>query len=56
MKKLLNKKDGKILINQFSNIMSLEEIVDIFITDKNTTHSYLSLYEQLLVGKKEIII
>jgi hypothetical protein len=33
--------------------MSLEEIVDSTITDKNTTHSYLPLYQQLLVNKKE---
>jgi hypothetical protein len=32
--------------------MSLEEIVDNSRTDKNTAHSYLSLYQQLLVGKK----
>jgi hypothetical protein len=33
--------------------MSLEEIVDNTRTDKNTAHSYLPLYQQLLVGKKE---
>ena len=33
--------------------MSLEEIVDNSRTDKNTTHSYLPLYQQLLIGKKE---
>jgi hypothetical protein len=33
--------------------MSLEEIVDNFITDKNTVHSYLPLYQKLLIGKKE---
>ena len=33
--------------------MSLEEIVDNSRTDKNTTHSYLPLYQQLLMGKKE---
>ena len=33
--------------------MSLEEIVDNSRTDKNTTHSYLSLYQQLLISKKE---
>jgi hypothetical protein len=33
--------------------MSLEQIVDNSRTDKNTTHSYLSLYQKLLVGKKE---
>jgi hypothetical protein len=32
--------------------MSLEEIVDNSRTDKNSAHSYLSLYQQLLVGKK----
>jgi len=33
--------------------MSLQEIVDNSRTDKNTVHSYLPLYQQLLVGKKE---
>lgn len=33
--------------------MSLEELVDNRITDKNTTHSYLPLYQKLLVSKKE---
>jgi hypothetical protein len=33
--------------------MSLEELVDNSRTDKNTTHSYLPLYQQLLAGKKE---
>jgi hypothetical protein len=33
--------------------MSLEEIVDNLRTDKNTTHSYLPLYQQLLISKKE---
>jgi cephalosporin hydroxylase len=33
--------------------MSLEEIVDNSKTDKNTTHSYLPLYQNLLVSKKE---
>jgi hypothetical protein len=33
--------------------MSLEEIVDNSRTDKNTTHSYLPLYQKLLEGKKE---
>jgi hypothetical protein len=33
--------------------MSLEEIVDNSKTDKNTTHSYLPLYQKLLIGKKE---
>jgi hypothetical protein len=33
--------------------MSLENIVDSKYTDKNTTHSYLELYQQLLVSKKE---
>ena len=33
--------------------MSLEEIVDNSRTDKKTTHSYLPLYQQLLMGKKE---
>lgn len=33
--------------------MSLEEIVDNLRTDKNTTHSYLPLYQKLLISKKE---
>jgi hypothetical protein len=33
--------------------MSLEEIVDNSRTDKNTTHSYLPLYQKLLIKKKE---
>jgi len=33
--------------------MSLEEIVDNSRTDKNTIHSYLPLYDQLLINKKE---
>jgi len=33
--------------------MSLEEIVDNSRTDKNTLHSYLPLYQQLLKNKKE---
>ena len=33
--------------------MSLFELIDNLKTDKNTTHSYLSLYEQLLVNKKK---
>jgi len=33
--------------------MSLEEIADHSRTDKNTTHSYLPLYQNLLVNKKE---
>ena len=33
--------------------MSLEEIVNNSRTDKNTTHSYLPLYQQLLLSKKE---
>jgi hypothetical protein len=32
--------------------MSLDEIADHSRTDKNTTHSYLPLYQQLLVDKK----
>ena len=34
-------------------IMSLEQIVDNSRTDKNTVHSYLPLYEKLLISKKE---
>ena len=33
--------------------MSLEQIVDNTRTDKNTTHSYLPLYQNLLIKKKE---
>ena len=33
--------------------MSLEEIVDNSRTDKNTTHSYLPLYQKLLINKRE---
>jgi cephalosporin hydroxylase len=33
--------------------MSLEEIVDNSRTDKNTIHSYLPLYQNLLISKKE---
>jgi cephalosporin hydroxylase len=33
--------------------MSLEEIADNSRTDKNTTHSYLPLYQNLLISKKE---
>jgi cephalosporin hydroxylase len=33
--------------------MSLVEIADNSRTDKNTVHSYLPLYQQLLIGKKE---
>lgn len=33
--------------------MSLEELVNNSITDKNTRHSYLGLYQLLLIGKKE---
>jgi cephalosporin hydroxylase len=33
--------------------MSLEEIVDNTRTDKNTRHSYLPLYQKLLIKKKE---
>lgn len=32
--------------------MSLEELVDNTRTDKNTTHSYLNLYQQILARKK----
>jgi len=33
--------------------MSLEELVDNSRTDKNTLHSYLSLYQKLLINKKD---
>jgi len=42
-----------IMCDVYYNIMSLAEIVDNSKTDKNTLHSYLPLYQQLLVGKKE---
>jgi len=32
--------------------MSLIDIIDNYRTDKNTRHSYLPLYQQLLIGKK----
>ena len=32
--------------------MSLQEIVDNSRTDKNTCHSYLPLYQELLIKKK----
>jgi hypothetical protein len=40
-------------INILNSIMSLEEIVDNSRTDKNTLHSYLPLYQKLLISKKE---
>ena len=33
--------------------MSLLELIDNSLTDKNTTHSYLDLYQELLYSKKE---
>ena len=33
--------------------MSLQEIVDSSRTDKDTVHSYLPLYQKLLINKKE---
>ena len=33
--------------------MSLEDLVDNSRTDKNTIHSYLPLYQNLLISKKE---
>lgn len=33
--------------------MSLLELIDNSLTDKNTTHSYLDLYQKLLYSKKE---
>jgi hypothetical protein len=33
--------------------MSLSQLIDDKLTDKNTTHSYLELYEKLLFRKKE---
>ena len=33
--------------------MSLEQLVDDSLTDKNTSHSYLPLYQKLLESKKE---
>ena len=35
--------------------MSLREIVDNSRTDKNTTHSYLMLYQELLIKKKKLL-
>jgi hypothetical protein len=35
--------------------MSLEQIVDNLRTDKNTTHSYLPLYQKLLLTKKKVL-
>ena len=35
------------------NIMSLTELANNVRTDKNTTHSYLDLYQTLLINKKE---
>jgi hypothetical protein len=35
--------------------MSLIDIVDNSVTDKNTTHSYLELYEKLLNSKKQSV-
>ena len=34
-------------------MMSLEELIRNDKTDKNTTHSYIPLYQKLLEGKKE---
>jgi len=33
--------------------MCLEDLVDNSRTDKNTVHSYLPLYQKLLISKKE---
>lgn len=33
--------------------MSLKDLIDNSLTDKNTTHSYLDLYDELLIDKKE---
>jgi hypothetical protein len=33
--------------------MKLEELVDNSRTDKNTVHSYLPLYQDLLINKRE---
>lgn len=44
---------NKSLNNGLINIMSLVELVDNNLTDKNTTHSYLELYEALLSDKKD---
>ena len=41
------------IYTRFVRKMSLAEIADDATTDKNTTHSYLPLYETLLVNKKE---
>jgi len=34
--------------------MNLEEVVDNLTTNKNTVHSYLPLYQKLVINKKEI--
>jgi hypothetical protein len=39
--------------NIYIYIMSLSQIVDNNRTDKNTVHSYLELYQKLLINKKE---
>jgi len=40
-------------ISLTDKIITLEEMVDNSLTDKNTNHSYLPLYQQLLESKKE---
>ena len=51
MKNLMMRKINLIFI--YIYIMSLEELIDNSKTDKNTTHSYLPLYQKLLISKKE---
>ena len=34
----------------------LSELIDNSRTDKNTSHSYIDLYQRLLVGKKETAV
>ena len=34
----------------------LSELIDNSRTDKNTLHSYIDLYQKLLVGKKETAV
>ena len=43
----------KIKIDKNNKIIKLEELVDNLRSDKNTVHSYLPLYQKLLINKKE---
>lgn len=46
-------KNDIIYIYILYHLMSLENLVNNLRTDKNTTHSYLPLYQKLLISKKE---